>query len=120
MHEVGLAEDAGLFADRLEHWPKVARRLADDFQDLGGRGLALERLLGLVEQSDVLDRDHRLVGEGFHEADLVRGERHRLALPERDRSDRGAFAQERCDQQRSLSHRTEPIARGRKLVASLG
>ena len=30
-------------------------------QDLGRRGLPLERLLGLVEQAHVLDRDHRLV-----------------------------------------------------------
>ena len=41
-------------------------------QHLGGRGLLLERLgqlararLHLVEQPHVLDRDHRLVGEGL-------------------------------------------------------
>ena len=36
-------------------------------QDLGGRGLPLQRLLGLVEQAHVLDRDHRLVGEGLQQ-----------------------------------------------------
>ena len=40
-------------------------------QDLGGRGLLLERFLGLVEQPHVLDRDHRLVGEGLQQRDLV-------------------------------------------------
>ena len=40
-------------------------------QDLGGRGLPLQRLLGLVEQARVLDRDHRLVGEGLQQRDLV-------------------------------------------------
>ena len=50
--------------DRLEHRLHVGRRLADDAQDLGGRGLVRERFLGLVEQPRVLDRDHCLVGEG--------------------------------------------------------
>ena len=43
----------------------VGRRAADDAQDLGRRGLPLQRLLRLVEQAHVLDRDHRLVGEGL-------------------------------------------------------
>ena len=55
-------------------------------QHLGGRGLLLQRLgqlararLHLVEQPHVLDRDHRLVGEGRDQFDLLVGERpHRL------------------------------------------
>ena len=43
-------------------------------QDLGGRGLLLERFLRLVEQAHVLDRDHRLVGEGLEQLDLLSGE----------------------------------------------
>ena len=39
------------------------------------RGLLLERLLGLVEEAHVLDRDHRLVGEGPEQRDLLVGER---------------------------------------------
>ena len=38
-------------------------------QHLGGRRLPLQRLLGLVEQAHVLDRDHRLVGEGLQQLD---------------------------------------------------
>ena len=52
-------------------------------QDLGGRGLPLERLLGLVEQANVLDRDHGLVGEGLDQLDLAhrRSARHRASRP---------------------------------------
>ena len=46
-------------------------------QDLGGGGLPLQRLLRLVEQPRVLDRDHRLVGEGLEQRDLLVGERRR-------------------------------------------
>ena len=61
--------------------------LADDLEHLGGRGLLLQRLgqiararLHLVEQPHVLDRDHRLVGEGRDQLDLLVGERpHRCA-----------------------------------------
>ena len=38
---------------------------ADDLQDVRRRGLLLERLLRLVEQAHVLDRDRGLVGEGL-------------------------------------------------------
>ena len=56
--------------DRLE----VGRRARDHPQDLAGRGLLLERLFRLVEQPHVLDRDHRLVGEGLEKRDLLVGE----------------------------------------------
>ena len=38
------------------------------------RGLLLQRFLEFLEQPDVLDGDHRLVGEGFKQLDLRRGE----------------------------------------------
>ena len=71
-------------------------------QHLRGRGLLLQRLgelararLHLVEQAHVLDRDHRLVGEGGHQLDLLVGEwLHRLAL-QIDDADRRSFPQER-------------------------
>ena len=48
------------------HRKPAERRTAncDDFEDFRRRRLPLERFLGLVEQPHVLDRDHRLVGEG--------------------------------------------------------
>ena len=39
-----------------------------------GRRLLLERLFRLVEQAHVLDGDHRLVGEGLEQRDLLVGE----------------------------------------------
>ena len=58
--------------DLVEHGLRVGHRAADDLQHLGGRGLLLERLLGLVEQARVLDGDHRLVGEVCEQLDLGR------------------------------------------------
>ena len=49
--------------------------------------------LHLVEQPHVLDRDHRLVGEGSDQLDLLFGERaHSFALHDED-PDWGPFAQ---------------------------
>ena len=64
-----------LCAIASKHRLHVGRRAGDHLQDLGGRGLPLERLLGLVEQAHVLDRDHRLVGEGLQQRDLLVGKR---------------------------------------------
>ena len=51
--------------------------------------------LHLVEQPHVLDRDHRLVGEGGDQFDLLVGERpYRRALQDDD-ADRPSFAQQR-------------------------
>ena len=101
-------EDAELLAgeqllaaveDLVEHRRGVGDRAADHLQHLGGRGLLLERLLGLVEQARVLDRDHRLVGEGLQQRDLLVGERARArAANDGDRADRRALAQHRHDQ----------------------
>ena len=67
----------GAFRDRVEYRLHVGRRTGDDLQDIGGRGLPLQRFLGLVEQPDVLDRDHGLVGEGLQQLDVVIGETRR-------------------------------------------
>ena len=55
----------------LQHGVQVECGPADDLQHIAGRGLVFERLLEiagalaqLVEQPRILDRDHRLVGEG--------------------------------------------------------
>ena len=66
---------------RVKHRLQLAGRAVDDAQDLGGRGLLLQRFaqfararLHLVEQAGVLDRDHRLVGEVRDQLDLLVGE----------------------------------------------
>ena len=50
--------------DGLEHWRRVRDRLADRAQHLRRGLLLLQRLLRLVEEPRVLDRDDRLIGEG--------------------------------------------------------
>ncbi len=75
--QLGRACDHG-----LEYRLHLCGRAADDFQHLRGRGLPLQRfaqlagaLLLSLKQADVLDRDHRLVGERGHQLDLLVGER---------------------------------------------
>ena len=60
--EPGLADAGRLLQHGLKHGLKLAWRAADDLQDLGGRGLLLQRftqivgaLTQLIEQARVLD-----------------------------------------------------------------
>jgi len=69
------AQFEGAFRDRVEHRLHIGWRAANDLEDIGGRRLPLERLLGLVEQTHVLNRDDRLVGKSAHQLDLVVAER---------------------------------------------
>ena len=66
--------------DGVEHGLQIERRV-DRLGDLAERAQLLDRLrelararLHLVEQPHVLDRDHRLVGEGGDQLDLLVGE----------------------------------------------
>ena len=68
----------------------LERREADHLEHVGGRGLLLQRFAefgcaSLVEQPRVLDGDHRLVGEGRHQLDLLVGERADLRRQRRSR-----------------------------------
>ncbi len=98
----GLAKPCGALRDRIEHRFHIARRARDNTQDLADRRLLLERLLGLVEQAHVLDRNHRLVGEGLEECELLVGERPHLHASRKDRADRNAFAHQRHSQCRTM------------------
>ena len=71
----------------------VGDRLIDS-QHLAGRRLLLQRLgqlavarLHLLEQAGVLDRDHRLVGEGLQQLDLLVAERPHLGAAYDERAD---------------------------------
>ncbi len=64
----------------VEHRLHVRRRAADDAEHLGCRRLMLQgfpqfciALLEFLEQPDVLDGDHGLIGEGFQQLDLPLG-----------------------------------------------
>src|SRR5262249_42544252 len=63
---------------RVENWMNVRRRLADDAQNVAGRGLFVEchgqlaiARLKFLEQPHILDGDDRLVGERFQQRDLA-------------------------------------------------
>ena len=80
----------------------VGRRAGDDPRISRGRRLLLERLgelavarLELLEQADVLDRDHRLGGEGLEQLDLLVRERPRARPPDEDAAQGRAVPQER-------------------------
>src|SRR5215831_17287531 len=79
--EEPVAQLHGTGDDRVEDRLSVALRLADNAQDLAGGGLLIQSRgqvtvtsLELLEQSDVLDGDDRLVGEGLKQRDVLIGE----------------------------------------------
>src|SRR5262245_56885076 len=107
--EEAVAQSRGAPDNRVKHRPHISRRAADHAQDFACRRLPLERLddlrmrprkrlvllLQLVEQSHVLDRDHRLAGEGLEKVDLVLGKRYRLCAADPDMPDRGPIEDHR-------------------------
>ena len=79
---VRLAKLAGAFDNCIEHWFDICRRGGDHTKDIAASGLMGQRLrevarlrLHLVEQADIADGDHGLVGEGLQQSDLLVGER---------------------------------------------
>ena len=107
---VRAAQDAGALRHRVEHRLHVGRRLADHAQDLGGRRLPLQRLLRLVEQPRVLDRDHRLVRERLRERDLLVVEAPGGRAKDRDAADGAAVAQQRHEQAGLVPQRDREVA----------
>src|SRR5262245_45500620 len=72
----------GILQQRLKDPLEVKRRPADGLEHLGRGSLLPQRLaqllgafLYLIEQPHVLDRDHRLVGKGLDQLDLLVGKR---------------------------------------------
>ncbi len=95
---------------------------------LAVRALELARLLpDLVEQPDILDRDHRLGGERFQGTDLALAERASVETTEHDHADgRASVEQRRADggvvaarpgvlgTQREIDRRLEVLHRDRR------
>src|SRR5262249_39425235 len=72
----------GASHNRIEHRLDVRLRAANDAENVASRRLLVERSgqftvarLQLGEETNVLDRDHGLVGEGLEERNLLIGER---------------------------------------------
>ena len=86
-NEIGADKPGRGRGEGVEHRLQIERRAADDLEHVGGRGLLGERLLDLpgarlhlVEQANVLDRNHGLVGESSHHLHLARREGERLGM----------------------------------------
>ena len=91
--------------DRVEDRLDLERALRGDTEHFRRGGLALERLLRLVEEAHVLDRDHRLIRERPHQGDLAIGEwPHHQARHDQD-PDRRAVAKHRNGEQASRPDR---------------
>ena len=60
---LGFAQSRGRFDKRSQHGIQVECRAADHLEHIGGRGLLLQRLAQLIEQSRIFDRDDGLRGE---------------------------------------------------------
>src|SRR5215475_10387964 len=86
---------------RVEHRLDVRGRAADDAKHLSGSGLMLQRLaqfgialLQLFEEPDILDGDHRLVGEGRDQRNLLISERPDRLSPDHDHSNGDTFPEQ--------------------------
>ena len=78
---------------RLKNRLKIERRSTNNFQHIGSRRLLLGGLLQvacarlhLLEQPRVLDGDHRLVGEGLHQGDVIIGKQSNFGSSDEDYS----------------------------------
>src|SRR5262249_47201948 len=88
--------------DGIERRAKLVAHAGDELRLVLVRLCELATLvLDFVEQPHVLDRDHRLVGEGGHQLDLLVGKWAHGASHQHDHANRLAFTQ-----QRNTEHRT--------------
>ena len=86
----------------IEDGLEIESRSTDDLEHVGSGRLLLQRLgkfacarLYLVEQAHVLNRDHRLVGKGRDQIDLLVGKWLHGGTGERHHADRSSLSQQR-------------------------
>jgi hypothetical protein len=110
--KAGVANAHRVLQHRLEHRLRVAERVADDGEDLGGRRLLLQRFgqfararLHLVEEADVLDRYHGLIRECRQQFDLLVRERLHGPAQQIDHADGYSFTQQRHSESQQLRAR---------------
>ena len=96
---------------RVEHRLQIEGRAADDLKHVGGGGLLLQRFaqvvcarLHLLKQPHILDCDHRLVGEGLNQLDLLVGKRLDGDPRQYQNTDRLSLAQHRHAERGALHH----------------
>ena len=93
-----LAEAVGVVRDRLEHGLQVGAGRAHGVEHVGHRALSVERVVEIVEQAGVGDRDRRLIGERLEHRGEPGIERPNGAAADEQVADPGAFVEEgdRC------------------------
>ena len=114
-----LTDVDGRLDQRIEDGRQIERRAADDLEHIRCRRLLLQRLaqfggacLHLLEQAHILDRDHRLVGEGLDESDLTRTEGADSLAHQDDRArDLAAMEQRNSERgaDRGIAERSESV-----------
>src|SRR5262245_3589523 len=89
------AQPCRIFCHDIKNGLNVCRRAGNHAQDFTCGSLLLQRLLELGKQSHVFNSDHRLVGEGFEEGDLLIGERSHLGTANHNSSNRNILSEQR-------------------------
>jgi hypothetical protein len=75
-----IAQPRGSLRDDIENRLNIRRRAGNYAQNLTRSSLLLQRLLQFLKQSDVLNGDDGLLGEGFEGFDLRCGEGGRTSV----------------------------------------
>src|SRR4029077_3945055 len=83
-----------------QHGVEIERRAADHLEHIGGRGLLLQRFLGLIEEARVLNGDDGLAGKIFNERNLLVGEWPHFLTIDCNRSDQCSFLEHGYAQKR--------------------
>src|SRR5262249_40825667 len=93
------AESHRAICNRVEHRLEVGGGTCDHPQDFTCRRQVAITGIHLREQPDVLDRDHRLVGEGRHELDLFVSEGPYLTPLQSENSEKDTLPEHRDSQE---------------------
>ena len=113
---IRLAQSAGRFHQHVQHRPHIVRGGGDHAKDVARGGFLSERFLRLIEQSRVLDRDRRLIGEGLQKRLLPVGERPRRRAGDEEGAQSAILPQHRRKQQRLASDALLPFAEARREI----
>jgi hypothetical protein len=125
--ERGIAKPRRRLRYHVEYGLELVWRPADDVEHVARRRLVFQRLLNLagprlhlLEQTRILDCDHRLVGEGLDEFDLLvcKGQNH--ATAQEKTAESLIFAEERDGQGCTMTELLRDRPAQRELVACRG
>src|SRR5262245_41620119 len=105
---------------RVEHRLEVECRSADDLEHIGGSGLLLERFAKLAEQASVLNRNDCLMGEGFHQLDLLVGKWPRIPALQCEHADDCSFSRQRHSQSAATIEKTCEILPSARVEIRIG